>query len=349
MISRVAEGCFWLTRYLERVDTLARQLTVHHALHIDAGLPVDRRWRPLVVVTGQEADFIARLGTVPLDDGEVVQRYLTWDADHPSSLLSAVNGARENARTVREIMSLEAWEAINDLWLFMHGRAARRTYANDRKAFYDRLVQSTVLFHGVAYATMLHDEPFSFMKLGRAVERASQTARILDVHGQTDGVPSPALESVTSLAILRSCCGFDPFFRSAHPLSRSGVTRFLLFERSFPRSVLYSLDEARGLLSALRRDDPVGLPRRSRAALERLRGELLQMDISDVERRGLHATLTWIVEATDSLCEAIHDDYLDPPMRWLRHCVRVLEGVEVACEPMERRASKSEVETPPPH
>lgn len=335
MISRVAEGCFWLTRYLERVDTLARLLDVHHVLHIDAGLPAERRWRPLVVVTGQEADFLARLGARAFERGETVQEYLTWDPDHPASLYSAVHGARENARTVREIMSLEAWEAINDLWLWMRGRESRRLYGRDRGAFYERLVRATVLFHGVAYATMLHDEPFTFMKLGRAVERTGQTARILDVHGQPEVVPATdaALETARCLAILRSCCAYDPFFRStAQPLCREAVTRFLLFDVSFPRSVLYSLDEARSLLFDLRRGDPLGLPRRSRAALDRLRGELLQMNVADVEQRGLHNTLTWIVGATAELCDAIHDDYLDPPMAWLRHCVRVIESVDAAPE-----------------
>ena len=332
MISRVADGCFWLTRYLERADTLARLLGVHHALHIDAGLPVERRWRPLVVVTGQEADFRARIGTDAFEDGEAVQHYLTWDAGHPASLYSAVRGARENARTVREIMSLEAWESVNGLWLWMRGPAARRLYQRDRNAFYEHLVQAAVLFHGVSHATMLHDEPFSFMKLGRAVERIGQTARILDVQNPDD-TPAAGDASDTGrwLAILRSCCAFDPFFqRATRPLSLAAVTSFLLFDRSFPRSVLYNLDEARGLLATLRRDDPLGLPRRSRDALERLRGELLQMHVTDVEKRGLHATLTWIVDSTAALCDAIHDDYLDPPMAWLRHCVRAVESLDGA-------------------
>jgi len=259
----------------------------------------------------------------------VVQRYLTWSTEHPSSLYSAVRGARENARTVRDVMSLEAWEAINDLWLWLGGRDSERLYQRNRSAFYERLMQATVLFHGLAHATMLHGEPFSFMKLGRAVERTAQTTRILHSHLGHAPVAAGAADASRWLTVLRCCCAFDPFFRGAlHSLSAEDVMRFLLFERSFPRSVLCSLDEARSLLFALRRNDPIGLPRRSRAALERLRGELLQMDVADVRRRGLAATLRWIEAATDHLCDAVHDDYLDPPMAWLRHCVRVLESLE---------------------
>lgn len=329
MISRVAEGCFWLTRYLERVDSLARLMDVRHALHIDAGLSSAWRWRPLVALTGQEDDFRRRVGAELLDDGEAIQQYLTWDADHPSSLFSAARGARENARTVREIMSLEAWEAINDLWLWLQGSDSRRLYQRNRSGFYERMVQSTLLFHGVSHATMLHDEPFVFMELGRAVERAGVTASIVDVHRPADGEePAGDVDAARWVALLRSCCAFDPFFRRCpDPLSGKAVTRFLLFDRSFPRSVLYNLDQARALLFAVRRNDPVGLPRRSRTALERLRGELLQMDLADVEQRGLHSTLSWIVGATERLCDTIHYDYLDPPNAWLRHCVGVLESL----------------------
>lgn len=329
MISRVAEGCFWLTRYLERVDTLARLLDVHHTLHIDAGIPAASRWDPVRAITGQAEDFRARVGAKIREDGEDAQAYLTWNEEHPSSLFSAVRSARENARTVREIMSLEAWEAINDLWLWLRGREARRTYERNRSEFYEHLTRSAVLFHGVCYATMPHDEPFTFMKLGRAVERVGQIARTVDALGRFDTATSATADAACSLEILRSCCAFDPFFRTAsQPLGRQAVTEFLLFDRSSPRSVLYNLDEARSLLFALRRGDPTGLPRRSRSALERMRGELLQMDSTDLRERGLHTTLDWVGEATDRLCQAIHDDYLDPPLAWMRHCVRAIESLE---------------------
>jgi len=330
MISRVADGCFWMTRYLERVDTLARLLSVHHALHIDAALPVRARWRVLIAFSGQEEDFAKRLGPAAMNDGEVVQRYLTWDAEHPASLYSALRGARENARTVREIMSLEAWEAINDLWLWLGSRESTKLYDDDRSAFYERLMTATQLFHGASFATMLHDDPFTFMKLGRAVERAALTARILDDHGDHGVIGDGAAASAAGwLAVLRCCCAYDPFFRSGSPtLDALTVTRFLLFDRTLPRSVLYNLDEARRLLFSLRQGDPPGLPRRSRTALERLRGELLQMDLDDVAHRGLHETFDFVVSSTHALCDAIHDDYLDPPDAWMRHCVRALELVE---------------------
>ncbi len=334
MISRVAQSCFWLTRYLERVDALARLLDVHHALHIDAAAAATTRWRPVLRATGQEASFVERLGDAAVHDGEAVEGFVTWDADDAASLWRAVGAARENARTVRDVMSLEAWEAINDLWLWINRPAARRLFEKNRGSFYEHLIQSTVLFHGVSHGTMLHDEPFTFMKLGRADERAAQTARILDAHVAQDAGPEGgAADASRWLSALRSCCAYDPFFRGAsHALHQTSVARFLVFDQSFPRSVLYNLDETRTLLRGLRKNDPFGLPRRSRTALERARGELLQMDMADVERRGLHSTLNFVIRATDHLCDAIRDDYLEPPQAWLRHCVRVLESLERAPE-----------------
>ncbi len=334
MISRVAEGCFWLTRYLERTETLARLLDVHHALHIDTGVPIQNRWRMLLEFTGREDDFAERYGEDAHCDGELVQEFLTWDEEHPASLYGSLRGARENARTVRETMSLEAWKAINDLWLWLKGPDSRRLYQRERGAFYERVTRSAYLFHGVSFGTMLHDEPFTFMKLGRALERAGSTARILRAHAALNGHEASDAEAAAScLAVLRCCCAYDPFFLSGmHPLGMRTVIRFLLFDHTLPRSVIYNLDEGRRLLFLLCQHDPIGLPRRSRSVLERLRGGLMQMDVRDVEQQGLKKTLAWTIEATDHLCDAIHDDFLAAPTPWLRHCVRALALTEGSLE-----------------
>ena len=329
MISRVAESCFWLTRYLERADTLARLLEVNQAFQLDADLPSAERWRPLVVVSGAEEHFVERVGADAIDDAETVMAYLTWDEEEPSSIFSSMHWARENARTIRETMSVEMWESINDLWLWLRDRSTRRLYEKDRAAFYDHLSKQCMLFHGICYSTMLHEDPFVFMKLGRAVERIGQTARLLDVKyqaldGGADERDSSADDAAQWLAVLRSCSAFEPYFkRSSHVLSGPKVARFLIFDRPFPRSVLHNLDRARGLMMRLRVEEPLGTPRRSWKVLERFRGQLVQMEIDDVVDWGIHKTLTWIVDTNAELCNAIHEDYLDPPVEALRHSVRV--------------------------
>ena len=330
VICRVAESCFWLCRYVERVDTLARLLAVNNSFQLDVHLPQAEVWRPIVIVAGEEEHFLAHDGAEAIGDGEAVQEYLTWDREHASSISASLRWARENARTIREAMSVEMWEAINDTWLWLSSRSARRLYQRERDAFYDHLSKQCMLFHGVCYSTMLHEEPFVFMKLGRAVERVGWTGRILDVnnHSLGDGAQeeNPA-RAAQWLAILRSCRAVDTFFqRGENALTGPAVAEFLLFDRTFPRAVLHNLDRARGLMAQLVAKDPPELQRPSWQCLERLRGSLLQMDGSLVQQLGLHRVLTQVVDDTATLCMWIHADYLDPPVETL---VRGERGMRV--------------------
>jgi len=328
VISRVADSCFWTTRYLERVDTMARLLGVNAAFQLDAAGPEAGQWRPLVIVAGAEEDFVERLGADVIEDGDRVQEFLTWDREQPVSIYSSLRAARENARTIREVMSLEMWEQLNDLWLWINDRSTRKLYDRDADAFYDHLSKQAMLFHGIAYSTMLHEDPFVFMKLGRSVERVGQTARILDVKHHSLGDTPDDRESTDDaaawLAILRSCSAFEPFFkRAANSLTGPNVLKFLLFEDSFPRSVAHNLARTGGLFSRLFVEDPHGRERRTWKVLQRFRSELSEMRIEDVLERGIHEVLTWVVETQAELAGAIHDDYLDPPIEALRRRVQV--------------------------
>jgi uncharacterized alpha-E superfamily protein len=342
LISRVADSCFWLTRYLERVDTWSRLLDITSSFSLDVDLEGAGRWRPLVIVVGQEEDFLERYGDDEIENGELVQDYLVWDDEHPFSLYSSARAARENARTIREVMSVEVWEAVNESWLWLNSASARRLFERERGAFYERLSSQCMMFHGICYSTMLHEDPFTFMKLGRAIERVGLTARILDVrhhaleeHAEREESPADAAQW---LAILRSCSASEPFFkRATNVLSGLAVAQFMLFDRTFPRSVLHNLDRARGLLLRLRESDGPDHASPSWEALERLRGSLLQMDIEDVLKLGLHETLTWIVDDTARLCDAIRDEYLEPSLDSLR--------ARVEAEPARTSQAQSQFQT----
>ena len=331
MICRVAESCFWLTRYVERVATLARLLDVNNAFQLDVRPSASEVWRPILIVAGQEEHFLEQVGAAAIEDGEAVQEYLTWDRNHPSSIYASLRWARENARTIREVMSVEMWETINDTWLWLASRSARRGYARERDEFYDFLAKQCMLIHGVCYSTMLHEEPFLFMRLGRAVERVGQTARVLDVKHHSlgdDRRDESTADAAQWLAILRSCSAVDAFFqRSAIVLSGPAVAEFLLFDRAFPRAVLHNLDNARDLLARLGEGDPPSLARAASQRLERLRGSLLQMSGPVVQELGLHKVLTTIVDDTAALCDAIHTDYLGPNAEDLLRAARRIRSV----------------------
>lgn len=317
MISRVAESCFWLNRYVERVEVLARMLGVNVAFQLDVELERAQRWRPLVIVTGQEADFLKRTAVEMADDSERVQDYLTWNEENPSSLISSLRAARENARTIRETISLEMWETLNDLWVWLGEREARRMYARDRTAFYLRLRNQCLLFHGIAQATMLHEDAFEFMRLGTAVERVGQAARILDVNHHAVGPPNADEESPTELAqwlaTLRFCSGVEPFLkrRTAAP-SGAAVAEFVLFERAFARSVVHNLDRTGNFLRLVVPRGETSIGARSRTLLASTRDRFSSMTIESVLEEGLHETLTGVVDFTAELSAMLHDEFFDP-------------------------------------
>jgi uncharacterized alpha-E superfamily protein len=319
VISRVAESCFWLNRYIERVEVLARMLSVNVAFQLDVTRTDAELWRPLVVVTGQERDFLERTPATRLDHPETVQDYLTWNADNPSSLYSSLHAARENARTIRETISLEMWETLNDLWVWLGDRAAHRLYQSDRHSFYLRLRNGCLMYHGVAQETMLHEDPFEFMRLGTALERADQTARVLDIKyhsiGPTAVEQETPRETAQWLATLRFCCGVEPFLkREDKPLSGRAVAEFLLFDRAFPRSVLHNLDRARNFLGLVRPPRPTPVGARTHALLTQTLDRLAAMTIDEVLAEGLHDVLTWIVVTTAEICDAVRADFFDPTM-----------------------------------
>jgi uncharacterized alpha-E superfamily protein len=310
MISRVADACFWLGRYLERTDATARILTVLHNLALDGEVPPDQAWRPVMRTVGEEPRFLLRFGAAAIADGEIVQRYMTWDEQNPSSLRSSITKARENTRSIREVMSLEVWETINELYLWLGETRAGQMWRENRFGFFTRIRRSTTLCQGLLNETMLHDEPLYFIRLGTELERAAHTARTLDEHHKAiDGAINADEEVETALwqAILRISLGFESFLKLNHGvLSGRDALLFLLAEPGFPRSVRHALSAAHGHLARIRPpDDPV-LP--GAATLSRLRA--LDAWVEGLSLQGappaeIHAALSRIIAETAVVCDEL--------------------------------------------
>ncbi len=314
MISRVAESCFWLMRYVERCDADARLLRVHSGMVLDTVLPRERAWRPLLIVEGEEPAFDERFGRSASGDGEVVQRYLTWDPGCSVSILSSLRMARENARTVRETISLEMWNSLNAFWLWMCSDVARAVYDDERAAFYEEVSNRCHLFEGISHNTMLHEEPFDFMKLGLNLERAGQTTRILDLqHHALQGkalLPDEAVGAAEWIAILRTCSAYEPFFKKVRgTLDGPSVAQFLLHEAAFPGSVLHTLTRAKNFLNRIRPADVPGIGSASSELLDRLHAYVDALDMDKVLHDGIHEVLTYIVDSIAEVSQAIGQDY----------------------------------------
>ena len=307
LISRVADCCFWLGRYVERSESIARVLQATVNLALDGELTPRQCWYPAVVVAGEEATFRARLGDAALGDGEQVQRYLVWDEECAVSLRRTVTAGRENARSIREVLSSDVWGTINELHLWIGNGAAQVEWNGHRDAFYTRVRQATQLCLGQLRSTMLHDTALDFIWLGVLLERVDQTARLLDVHHHAfvDGEHlHQVVETTIWMTLLRACSGVVPFMKAhAGHVNGSAVAGFLIGEARFPRSVAYCVRSAYERLCAIRPPGHEVLP--GGRALEQLRQLDEWVRVLPVGEPALHGVLTHVVDEIAAICETI--------------------------------------------
>src|SRR6266446_1674178 len=242
MISRVAEHCYWMARYLERVENTARVLDVNQTLLLDFEVPLEQQWRPLLIISG--------IHDMPGEaNAETVQYYMTWEEKNHSSIATSLGAARENARIIREVISADMWARMNYYHLWFQGPSARSLYDQSRSDFYSQIKRINQLIHGISDGTMSHGEAWEFFQLGKFLERACQTARILDVKYhillptvQDIGTP---VDNAHWGAILTSCSGYEPFHKKHRAVTdfSFAVSEFLMFDPLFPRSVKRCLQE----------------------------------------------------------------------------------------------------------
>ncbi|MCA9801452.1 MAG: alpha-E domain-containing protein [Cyanobacteria bacterium HKST-UBA02] len=317
MISRVAESCFWMLRQLERAESTAHLLQVNRSFILDVNLPAIERWYPLIIVAGEREAFSERFEESERRDGDTVQRYLTWDKDNQVSIRNSLFWARENARTIREVISLEMWETINALWHWLSSGQGKRLYKSDRDRFYKTIITEINAIHGVAYNTQSHETPFDFMQLGMQLERAGQIARILDVKYHAIGptrmdIESP-IEVAQWLALLRSCSAQDAFLkRSRHGITGPAVFDFLVRNRHFPRSVLYCLERADKFMRRIRPHHDPDETFKSRQALNKVIKYINSTSTQETLEKGIHNELTYIVDSMSDVCGIVHSDFFDP-------------------------------------
>ncbi|MDI1479025.1 alpha-E domain-containing protein [Polyangium sp. y55x31] len=313
MIARVADHCFWLGRYLERVDCTARVLHVTLHLSLDAELGPRQCWLPVVIVSGEREAFFAKHGEAAAGDAEIVQSYMTWDETNDVSLVRSIAAARDNARSIREVVSLEVWETLNELYLWSQSPAARDEYTTNRYAFYRTIRRAIELCRGLLQSTMLHDDPLDFLLLGLLLERAGHSARIVDVHHHALSKGETRLEVVETgvwLSILRSCSGKEPFMkRHQGRVTGPAVAAFLILEPLFPRSVQHAVAEAHMRLLSIRPAGANDLPgERSLARLRALDAWLASQTAETI--LPIHDLATYVVSETAGICEEIGRELL---------------------------------------
>lgn len=292
MLSRVANSIYWMSRYIERAENVARFVEVNLQMMLDLPAGSNEQWGPLVIITGDDAAFAARY---PGATRENVIQFLTFDAENPNSILACLRAARENARTVREAISPEMWEQINTCYLTVNAAATKGRVLEDAYNFFNEIKKASYLFDGVTDATMLHNEGWHFYRAGRFLERADKTSRLLDVKyfillpSATD--VGTALDDIQWGAVLRSASALEMYRKRHGHIAPDQIVDFLLLDLDFPRSVNYCLIKARESLHAISGTPGGTFSNPAEQHLGRLQADLAYTPVKQIIARGLHEFL----------------------------------------------------------
>lgn len=311
MLSRVADSLYWMSRYVERAENVARFIDVNLNLMLDMPVGVEQQWQPLVNTTGDHEAFARRLGTA---NSENTIYFLTFDPENPNSILSCLRSARENARSIREIISSEMWEQLNRFFLEVQELADAASPSQEKShSFYTGVKQACHLFNGITDATMTRNEAWHFLELARLLERADKTSRILDVKyyillRSVADVGTP-WDDIHWAAVLRSASALEMYRKRQGRISPGGIIQFLLLDPEFPRSVRYCVDGARRSLHAIT-GTPLGSFRNvSEKLLGQLCSDLAFTQVEEVAQFGLHEYLDELQTKMNQVGAGVYDTF----------------------------------------
>jgi uncharacterized alpha-E superfamily protein len=313
MLSRVADSVFWMCRYIERAENVARFIDVNHNLTLEFGDSLEQPWWPLVMTTGDDALFNRLCGEATREN---VIQFLTFERKNPNSIYSCLAYARENARQIRESLSLPLWEELNKFYLLLR-EATLATALEDHYEFYNRIKLASHLLIGIAEATVSHGEPWHFGRIGRMLERADKTSRLLDVKfyilQSSGGQSDTPLDIVQWSALLKSTGALEMYRKQYGRIAPGNVVDFLVLDRHFPRSLHYCLVKSEESLHAITGTAGGTFKNKSEQRLGRLRSELDYTHIDDVIAQGIHEFIDSFQAKLNMVGEAIHDNFFAPP------------------------------------
>ncbi|MGT2505267.1 alpha-E domain-containing protein [Cupriavidus basilensis] len=313
MLSRTADHLFWMARYTERAENTARMLDVNYQTSLlpQSAEVAEQGWWAMLDISELTTVFDEKYGLLTRDD---VIDFMVRDMTNVSSIMSCLRAARENARAVRGSLTTEVWETINTTWLDVQRMIADGILSEDPAQFFEWVKFRSHLARGVQFGTMLKDDAFHFMRLGTFLERADNTARILDVKFQAgtldDSDPNrDANDFYHWAAVLRSVSGFEVYrkiYRTV--ITPERVAELLILRPDMPRSLVSSMDEVVAILSLVGNQHSSETERQA----GKLHADLKYARIDDIFAVGLHAYLTSFLERIGDLGNGISRDFLVP-------------------------------------
>ncbi len=310
MLSRVAESIYWMARYIERAENTARFIEVNLNLVLDQPMGVDQPWRPLINASGDEKVFDKHY---EIADADSVTRFMAFDRSYPNSVISTLRNARENARSVRESLSSEAFEQINALYHYVNAEARSGVVLDSPTDFFDSIRRHCHLLTGILDATMSHDLAWHFANMGRLLERADKSSRILDVKYFT---LLPTVDSVGTAhddlqwsSLLFSISGFEAYRRQHHMIRSESVVDFFLLHPEFPRSVLFCIENTEWSLAAIARGATDERHAVAANLVAEVRQRLRETEATEIVRFGLHEFVDSLQSDMNRIGAAITQTY----------------------------------------
>jgi uncharacterized alpha-E superfamily protein len=313
MLSRTADHLYWMARYTERAENTARMLdvAVQTSMLPQSAQDTEQAWRAILGISELQDAFDARYAA--LDERNVIA-FMVSDTSNPSSIVSCLTAARENARAVRGVLTTELWETQNATWIELRDRLRQGLDGVDPGEFFDWVKHRCHLARGVTLGTMLDDEALVFIRLGTFLERADNTARLLDVKYHEAGAAAThdvltQREFYYWAALLRSVAGFE-IYRKVYrdSVTPARVAELLMLRADMPRSLLACMEQVLANLKAVRNGVSAGTERLA----GKMHADLQFARIEDVLAAGMDATLGRFMENIFALGNGISRDFLVP-------------------------------------
>ena len=315
MLARVADSLYWLARYIERAENTARILDVNLQVTLDSdqsGADAEARdWQPIIATLEDQKLFHSLYAVTT---GDTVCEFVAFAQENPNSISCCVARTRENARTVREYISSEMWERINGLYLWLNSTAARQLFAGSAIDFYRQVVDFSHQFHGTTDATLTHGEGWNFLQIGKHLERADASSRILDLKYHillpSDERVGGNVDTVQWQAVLKSCSALEAY-RKIHPgqVTPWTVAEFILMHEDFPRSVRFSTERLDRALHQISGSDQDHYANEAERLSGRLCSDLRYAEIGEILRSGLHEYLDGIQRRLIEINSAMLREY----------------------------------------
>lgn len=305
MLARVAESLYWMARYCERAEDLARLINVNAHLMLDLPKGVAPGWRALVDISGADTLYCEKY--TDFDEKNVV-KFLISDVDSASSIVYSIQNARENARTIRDVIPREAWEHINAFSMWVKEKADKSLSRRNRFDFLNEVILRCQTLNGILSGSMNHDQGYLFFRLGRNLERADMTTRIIDVRsaGLVSGGETERYEHFDNLqwmSVLKSLTAYQMYRQSMNvSVRRAEVLKFLFLSEVFPRAVMHCLGDLE--------DGIQNLPRNSvaLAALARVK-QIVKTDTTPMTQIELHQFIDQVQISLSAVGQALSDNY----------------------------------------